>query len=162
MRKRCLPNTYHPTRDHFKPGAMACRSAPSSLPRSIRVAARYRVLVRPGKKKRAGRVVWFAPGLKWSPWTALPGGASASVWLRPRIRSATCRRCCQGPPKPTPSPYHAALSMDLRWWGDSATCINPQLLSKNRERGNGEALAYQKRQGFRLHMESVTSPGRAC
>ena len=38
-------------RDHFKPGATACSSASSSIPRSIRSAARYGVLLRPGKKE---------------------------------------------------------------------------------------------------------------
>ncbi len=47
-------------------GATVCSSAPSSIPRSIRSAARYGVLLRPGKKKRAELVVRLAPGLKWS------------------------------------------------------------------------------------------------
>lgn len=45
--------------DHFKVGATACSSAPSSIPLWIRPSARYGYLLRPGKT-RSTLVFWYA------------------------------------------------------------------------------------------------------
>jgi len=55
-------------RDHFKVGATACSSAPSSIPLWIRSSTRCPFRLRPGNK-RSTLIFWYqsAPGLKWSP-----------------------------------------------------------------------------------------------